>query len=72
MCFDSMCLVISFLYFDDFPHIMHSHIAPSFLIMAAISDSNSSRLLMETEDKKVKFQVEPERQICFLRVFLVL
>ena len=51
---------------------MHSHIVPSFLIMAAISDSNSSRLLMETEDKKVKFQVEPERQICFLRVFLVL
>ena len=72
MCIDSMCLLISLLYFDDFPHTMHSQIVPSFLIMAAISDSNSSRLLIETEDKKVKFQVEPEKQICFLRVFLVL
>ena len=59
MCLDSICLVISFLYFDDFPHTMHSHIVPSFLIMAAISKSNSSRLLIETEDKKFKCQVEP-------------
>lgn len=41
------------LYFEDFPHMMHSHTDPSLLIIAPISELSSSRLLIWTKDKTI-------------------